>query len=264
MVLHICSPNLLCKKNPITFCPSKAVLVVRVLWQPLPEAKLRGISCTGLGELAECGWELGAPFPHLPGQGAGVHSLCSKLRSVEMLLPCLSPASDVFLLLLAFLTHFFPLQAFWFFIVLLTQTEPTALFAFFFQISLLENIPYVHSLWSRNWVCAKSCRVAAKDGVTPVTLVPVVAGTRQPAQPQSALLSQPSPLWNVMEQCGGGGHCGHHGAGDGGGQLQIPLLIPPPLKPDSISEHLFIVLPESWEKYSKTHQHCPEPHIHFL
>lgn len=110
IVLHICSPNLLCKKKPITFCPSKAVCVVRVLWQPLPEAKLRGISCTGLGELAERGWELWAPFPHFPGQGAGVHSLCSKLRSVEMLLPCLSPVSDVFLLLLAFITHFFPLQ----------------------------------------------------------------------------------------------------------------------------------------------------------
>lgn len=43
-----------------------------------------------------------------------------------------------------------------------------------------------------------------------------------------------------MEQGGGDGHSGYVGAH--GGQLRIPLLIPPPLKSASFGDHLFIVL----------------------
>lgn len=45
-----------------------------------------------------------------------------------------------------------------------------------------------------------------------------------------------------MEQSRGGGDDGGDGGGGNGGQLQIPLLTPPPLNSDSFGEHLFIVL----------------------
>lgn len=57
--------------------------------------------------------------------------LCSSLGIMEMLPPCLGPASGVFVLLLAFIVCFVPLPTLQFFVIFLTNTTNSIICVFF-------------------------------------------------------------------------------------------------------------------------------------
>lgn len=111
---------------------------VRPWFRVCPRRAAGGFPGQGWSELPEP-WVGGGTRGNsrLSWPGDGVHSLCCKLRSVEMLL---SPAAGVFMSLLAFIVCFFPLPSFWFFIVLSPNQTNSFIFIFSSDFSA-ENDP---------------------------------------------------------------------------------------------------------------------------
>lgn len=94
-----------------------------------PEGDFLGTAGTRAAR-AVCGRWNRSSIPDFPGRGDGVHSLCSELGSVKVLLSCLSPAVGVFMLLLAFTVCFSPLPSFCCFIVLTPNQNNSFIFIF--------------------------------------------------------------------------------------------------------------------------------------